>query len=204
MSQYLSDLVQSVNLRKDLRRAEQCILQGEHEAALRAYRSALKTAEGTDGADSPVVGDICYILSGLYEAVKKNPQKSIEMLARAYKITVAELGSTAVETGKILYNLGRLYLQAGNDKRAAGAFIRALEILEKEMGSGHPVVASILNNMGDIYENNGERRKALEYYIKARRILAASSQADPDELARLNGKLRRLGAFKENSEMTQL
>ena len=201
MAQRLSDLTENQALKIDLQKAEQRAIAGDKSAAFSAYRTALKTAESAEGVNSPAVGDICCILSGLYEETKNNPKKAAELLARAYKISVTELGSTAVETGKILYNLGRLYKILGNDKRAAGAFIRALEIVERDLGGESAIVASILNNMGDIYENNGEQAKAREYYIKARQIFDAALQADPVELALLNEKLKNMGVDTDSADL---
>jgi len=71
--------------------------------------------------------------------------------------------------GAVLGNLGIMYRNLGEPRKAIGYYEKALEIA-KETRNGHDVSA-VFGNLGLAYSDLGELRKAIEYYEQALRIV---------------------------------
>lgn len=72
-------------------------------------------------------------------------------------------------------NLGRIYFQRGDNKRATAAFARAMELMP---GRPEPV-----NNIGLVYESAGMLGKAIDFYWQAREL-------SPDNVEYMANSLR--------------
>jgi len=67
-------------------------------------------------------------------------------------------------------NIGSIYSQQGEYKKALEYNFKALEIFKSIYGDNHPVTATSYSNLGDVSHKQGEYKKALEYHFKSLEI----------------------------------
>jgi len=67
----------------------------------------------------------------------------------------------------ILTNMGFLYQELANYKKAEPLYLKALAIDEKVLGEEHPSTAATYNNLAGLYKSMGEYTKAEPLYLKA-------------------------------------
>ena len=70
------------------------------------------------------------------------------------------MGPNHHKTGAALDNLGVLYCDKGEYKKAESYGLRAIEVTEKARGPDHPETATCLNDLAKTYEAMGDKAKA--------------------------------------------
>ena len=91
------------------------------------------------------------------------------------------------DLARFLSELGVIYNDVGNSKKAIEYYEKALEIGVEIYGEKHPSVATRLNNLGSAWKALGDPRKAIEYFEKALEIdIEIYGENHPDVAIRLN------------------
>ncbi len=72
-----------------------------------------------------------------------------------------------IQTANINNNLGVLYFNIGDYKKAETYSLQSLAIKKKVLGEEHPDYAMSLNNLGFLYYNLGDYKKAEPYYLQS-------------------------------------
>ena len=72
---------------------------------------------------------------------------------------------------RLLYELGWIYYDIGEAKKAIEYYEQALSIDKEIYGERHPDVASDLNNLGEAWRNLGDAKKAIDYDKQALSIV---------------------------------
>ena len=67
-------------------------------------------------------------------------------------------------------NLGVLYREKGEYKKAESYALRAVDITEKARGPEHPETATCLNDLANLYEAMGDKAKAEPFRQRAAKI----------------------------------
>jgi tetratricopeptide (TPR) repeat protein len=69
--------------------------------------------------------------------------------------------------GKFMYELGWVYHDTGDVRRAINYYEQALSIAKEVYGERHPNVAITLNNIGGAWKAMGDSQRAKEYFQQA-------------------------------------
>jgi tetratricopeptide (TPR) repeat protein len=71
---------------------------------------------------------------------------------------------TTEELATIYNNLGSLYSDKGDSRRAEEYYLKCLSIWQEVLPANHPNLALIYNNLGSLYSDKGDSRRAEEYF----------------------------------------
>ena len=99
---------------------------------------------------------------------------SFNIAMEYYKLAVEfqkeQLGSKHVDVATSYNNLGLVYTDTGDLKKAKEYHELALEIIKQQLGPKQAQIATSYNNLGVVYKNKGDLEKAKEYYQLALEI----------------------------------
>jgi CHAT domain-containing protein/Tfp pilus assembly protein PilF len=83
------------------------------------------------------------------------------------------LGETHLFVADVLNDLGRTYVDLGEEARAEPLYRRSLAIFEARQGKDHPNTATVLNNLGVVYVETGQYARAEPLYRRSLKIREA-------------------------------
>jgi tetratricopeptide (TPR) repeat protein len=103
-----------------------------------------------------------------------------------------------------LFQLGWMYHDTGDSKKAVEYYKKALSIDKKVFGDTYPRVAADLNNLGEARRALGEYKKAIEYYEQAlsinKKIFGDTHPSVAKDLNNLGAAWHTLGEYKKAIE----
>jgi CHAT domain-containing protein/Flp pilus assembly protein TadD len=79
-------------------------------------------------------------------------------------------GEDTIEVVDLVSELGSIYDDKKDVKKAEEYYLKALELYQKAFGKDHPFVATTLGNLGVLYYGSGNYEKAEDYYLKCLEI----------------------------------
>lgn len=95
---------------------------------------------------------------------------SLKVFERVEEMCIQEFGKEHPLTAASYNNIGLVYKEKGEYRKALEYYIESLEIKENFLGLEHPDTATSYNNIGVVYKEKHEYDKAMEYYMKALEI----------------------------------
>jgi tetratricopeptide (TPR) repeat protein len=161
--------------------------EGDHIAAISAYREALELYDPNDPA-------VPGLLLNLAEADRARGDLlgARAALERALTIVEGAGGQDEHDAGRLLTDLGEIRLLLDEHEPAAGAFERALTIERREHGLAHPAVVRAVHGLARVRQVQGDAtaaRSLLEMALDA----ADADEATEAHVAEILAELRDLG-----------
>lgn len=131
----------------DLGRLEE--LQGDLEAAARAYRRALDLRSDKSGANSPTLVEVLLQLSAL-EVARERSSRAVELADRALVLARTHVGENSGEHIKALLNAAGARRSAGELEEAEAQYDEALR-LQRALEASTYAEAALLNGLAFVY-----------------------------------------------------
>lgn len=122
------------------------------------------------------------IISGVDEMMKKNHEKSLELLVKAK--TLAELNNENEELFLAINNIGANYYSLLDYGEALSNYLKAYQIAIDHLGSAHEM--SVINNIAILYSKEKNFKKAEEYFKKAYDIAEVNNEPNKKGLYAIN------------------
>lgn len=100
-------------------------------------------------------------------------------------IQILESSSTQLDQqskqllGHLLNNVGMIYYQKGDSRKAIANFVKTIKYYEEIYGKNHISVGNRLNNLGEAYRQDKQYDKALENFNRALAIKKAEHKNVP-------------------------
>jgi len=154
-NKYYSDFVKSISL--------VCSILGDHDAALRYMKTAMKTIGKEDYYEKGAY----YNNMGVAHLNKGEYKQALEFLNDAMKILENLLGKEHPDTAATYGNIGQIHSHLGYYDQALEWHLKALDICEKVLSKEHPDTATTYNNIAKVYDNQGDYDKAHKWFKKA-------------------------------------
>jgi tetratricopeptide (TPR) repeat protein len=151
--------------------------QGAPSQQLVQQKAPNKVSKG-DGQTALMIENRVRAARAFQQAEQLRAQATAALLPQVvnkYEEALASYRSAGDREGEavMLYNIGKVYADLGDNQKALDYLNRALQLLRAI--KYQPGEASALNNIAVVYNSLGEREKALEYYKQA---LAVAQQAN--------------------------
>lgn len=138
------------------------VAQGDTDAAIQAYRTALAKEEL---ASIPVHPRVAVRLNDLAQVL--DPKSAEPIVRRALAIETKTLGLTNPATGVTMNNLASILLRRGKLPEAESTARQSLKVLESTLGEDHPRIAIVLSNLAAILREKPDLPGAKRYYSRA-------------------------------------
>ncbi len=186
------------------KRAEECRLQGDGEAAERFLARALQLLEKLHGPVHRDVARACNSLGELYKQMGMLDRAEI-MHERGLSIRETIWEGEHKEVAQSCTNLGSVFRQLGRLREAEALYLRALAIDEALLGSDDADTATDCNNLAVLYfgmERYAEALRSIRRAISIRE--KALGDAHPylaQAFENCGAILRKLGRYREADEM---
>ena len=166
--------------------------QGQHDAAISAYRRTLEIREMKFGSDHPAVASILDSL-GVALQDKGEFDEALECHRRALAIYESQSRRPPRETGHVLAHLGRCQLALDQAPTALGALERAHALLRSH-GATSAELARVRFAMAvTLHALDRDRERMLDLAKLARDAFAAGGTATRELYAEVHAWLRDLG-----------
>jgi tetratricopeptide (TPR) repeat protein len=162
--------------------------QGEYDAALATYGSALRIA----GVARPDLVARIYARMGDAKSALDQDAEADRLIRKALALDTRNLGPNHPDVARDLEALGTNDVFGGRLREGRGNFERAVAIRIKAQGQLHPEVATDLMNLGSIAYLQQDSSGAEAYYRRA--LAAAGSVLGPEhpDIALTQSNLGRL------------
>lgn len=131
---------------------------GQYDKSQRTFEEALQLLEQTVGPEDAAVARSLNILGNVLR-VQGNYARAETVLTRAAEI-YAQTTSLPRSRGDVANNLGALYLETGQFKRADSLLVSAVRLYEEAFGPRDTLLANSLSNLGAVYLSQGLLSKA--------------------------------------------
>ncbi|MEM7386776.1 MAG: tetratricopeptide repeat protein [Verrucomicrobiota bacterium] len=198
------------NLLKILDQQAQSHLDGgEMKSALRLSLAAVETARRAVESESHNLPYLVRALKRLAVLRLANDQDAAaeSHYQEALDLAEGEAGVDPMEVALIRAELGNIYDQRGDWKRAVPLFRGAIETIDSNGGTHREVAAGLRNNLGMILKREGEFPEAEQHYKKALSTFSEIYGKESEEVAAVYNNLGGLhyagGRMKEALEMHQ-
>ncbi len=143
--------------------------QGEADAALAPAREAVAIYRATMGEGHLFTAHARETLSNIHQKRGEFAEARRQFLL-CQRTREALLAPAHPALGDLLYNLGSLQQQAGDDAAALDALLRCGCIYREAHGGGYPGEAAVLDLIGRSLSRLGRGREALARFIEAGKI----------------------------------
>lgn len=162
--------------------------QGEYDAALATYGSALRIASTA----RPDLAPRIYARMGDAKSALEQDAEADRLIRKALALDTQNLGPNHPDVARDLEALGTNDVFGGRLSQGRASFERAVAIRIKAQGQLHPEVATDLMNLGSIAYLQQDSRGAEAYYRRA--LEAAGGVLGPDhpDIALTQSNLARL------------
>lgn len=161
------------------------LLEAEnYTGAWRCYRKALILRQKVDTiGDGAVTKSLEKMTSFLETVVARQPEESATFFEEAILVWQQVVGRRHPDTATIWHNLGYVFKQRGQLKKALACYDEALTIWESQAVPDLPHTAACLNNMGTVLRRLGLGKMAEQYLKQALEIWCQVDDPVPDIIA---------------------
>ena len=156
--------------------------QGEYQAALLFYETALDIRQKSLPANHPDLATSYNNIGGVYDSMGEYP-KALSFFKKALDIWQKSLPANHPDLATSYNNIGGVYDSMGEYSKALSFYEKALAIRQKSLPANHPSLATSYNNIGGVYDSMAEYSKALSFFEKALDIWQKSLPANHPSLA---------------------
>jgi CHAT domain-containing protein/Tfp pilus assembly protein PilF len=162
--------------------------QGEYDAALASYRSALKLLEGSDDKDTEAGA-----LNGIGAVHRERGEYEPALDFYRQSLRVAEAQGNKIRIGVALNNIGVLYKSWGDYARALEHYQRSYD-LRAAVGDRLGMSITMLN-IGDVHQLQGNYGLSVDYFQKSLALREALGDREgvATALSALGDGYRQLG-----------
>lgn len=145
---------------------------GQYDAALSAYKEALRIYKTTVGDGHPDYAAILQNVAGVRHS-KGQHDRACADYVRALAIISTKLGERHVRVADTRHNLGLVYAALGRHADALDAYMEALAIYGTSLPHDHPTVGGTLIYLARAHLALGQRGQARTHAARALAIFAA-------------------------------